>query len=233
MMWRIPPQCRSSFVPAAPHLLRDHQKKPGATIMRILLMMFLGSVLGTTVQAAETTPLAEVFVCTLQPGKTMADVDAKILSWQKDFGSQPAFKDYFAAVWTPLRANTPRDLLWIGVTDNLNEWAALAAGLCAASEAHFADVVACESALHFVSTLHEGLVIEPGDDDGIIESYSCTLRDGKTLADLAPAHDAYAKAVDALKRMDPKLAAFQSYQFQPWLATTPFDTYYVTANDDL
>lgn len=201
--------------------------------MRLFSILCLVCLLCPLVRAAETQPLAEVFVCTLRDGKTMADVDAAILSWQKDFGSQAAFDGYFAAVWTPLRANTPYDLAWIGATADLNAWATLAEGPRAASEAHFADVLTCESGLHFVSTVYEGAVVEPGDDEGIVEVFGCTLRDGKTLADLQPANDAFVKALDGLKQTDPKLAAVNLHQFQPWLDTTPYDAFYATVNDDL
>jgi hypothetical protein len=182
--------CRSEF-PLGSYLNLE------ATTMRSLCILCFFWLLSPMARAAEAPSLAEVFLCKLQPGKTMADVDATILSWQREFAVQPAFDGYFAAVWTPLRANTPYDLAWIGVTDDLNEWAALSEGPRAASEAHFADVVTCESGLHFVSTVYEGLVVESGDDEGIVEAYACTLHDGKTIGDLQSGNDAYLKAIDA------------------------------------
>jgi hypothetical protein len=204
-----------------------------ATNMRYLSVLFFLWLLSPVVRAAESVPLAEVFLCNLQSGKTMADLDTTVLSWQREFGSQAAFDGYFAAIWTPLRANTPYDLAWIGVSDSLNEWGAVAEGPREASEAHFADVVSCESALHFVSTVYEGLVPEQGDDESIVEVYGCVLHDGKTLADLQPGNDAWLKATNVMKQADAKLAAINMYQFQPWLDNTPFDTFYVVINDDL
>jgi hypothetical protein len=202
-------------------------------IMKARFSLLLAACALVVMPAFATPPVSELFLCNLNPGKTMSDLDATVASWQKSLGVDKAFDRYQASILTPLRANTPYDLIWIGSYPDLNATAEAMATIGPRSEAHFADVVTCESGLTFADTVYENMPDEPNDDDAIVEVYSCVMKEGKTLADLKTPHEAYVKAMDVLGKTDPALSAFNMYTLTPYLANTPADIVYLSVSDDI
>jgi hypothetical protein len=203
--------------------------------MRVIFGLIV-SLVSTAALAAEVGPVAEAFGCNLRGGKTMADFDAAVAGWQGAAKGIAALDSYGAATLVPIRANSPYDLLWLGVQPNLNAWAkAVQPGSEAerAALARLDEAVACESGLFLSAPLRDALAVEESDNEAVVETYACTLNDGKTMADLAAAHAAYAKAGDALSAIDPGLGAYNAVQWTPYLANVPYDVAYFVVFDDL
>ena len=188
------------------------------------------------VLAKETGPVAEVFGCKLNPGKTMTDFDAATKFWQQQVAGIRELDNYLAAVLVPFRARSEYDVLWMGYDDNINALAhgdtAYMAKGGAEVEARFAAAARCDSGLFWTKVLNDTLPEEPNDDNALLELYSCTLRDGKTLGDLEAAHTTFAAANKALHASDAKLANFRFRQLIPYFADTPYDVFYISVNDD-
>jgi len=64
-------------------------------------------------------------------------------------------------------------------------------------------------------------------------AYQCTLKQGKSVADVNQANAVRLKSVEAAKATDPTLAEFSAYMLTPWIANTPYDVVYLVVNDDL
>jgi hypothetical protein len=207
--------------------------------MARIFMLFLGVLGAGLVLAAETDPVVEGFVCNLNAGKTMADFDKATTFWNTQMDKIPGGDSYFAVVMTPLRANPPGDLIWIGSYGNLNDWAKNEAAYEASSEgqaaeAGFDKVVKCRSGLWFSSALHEGLPpAAVGDEPGVVETYQCTLRKGKTMSNVEHANATWKAYTDAAAQTDPTLGKYSAYMMTPWLADVPFDLIYLVVNDSL
>jgi hypothetical protein len=207
--------------------------------MARIMILILGALVTGSAFAAETDTVIEGFVCNLNAGKTMADFDKATAFWNSQMDKIPGGDAYFAVVMTPLRANPPGDLIWLGSYGNLNDWAKNEAAYEAsaegqAAEAGFDKVAKCRSGLWFSQALHEGLPpATVGGDPGVIETYQCTLRKGKTMPNVEHANATWKAYIDAAKQTDATLAKFSAYVMVPWLADVPFDLAYLVVNDNL
>jgi hypothetical protein len=206
--------------------------------MNRFITLIVAACFALSAQAAETDTVTEGFACTLKPGKTMADFDKTTAFWQKQMASIPGSNESFAAVLTPLRADTPVDVFWLGSETNLNAWAKNTAAYYAsaegnAAEAEFDKVASCESGLWFSRPVHEGLAAPAAGDTSVIEAYQCKLKDGKTIANVENAHAKWRQYVESAKSTDPSLAKFSAYVLTPWLAQTEYDLVYLVVNDNL
>ena len=160
-------------------------------------------------------PIVDVFGCNLIEGRTMADFDRAATAWADQSDRVPANAGYFAAVLKPFRGAAPYDVVWVGSSPDMDDWAkAGAAGMGSAEEraalAGIDAAVSCESALFAETTMYEGLKDEPGDVDAVLESYVCSLRPGKTLKDVDSYDAAFVAASKALK-----LSTYSSYRWAP------------------
>jgi len=205
--------------------------------MKRAMTFLVGLSLAASAMAAEVGPVAEVFVCKLKPGKTLADFDAATAVFNKIADGMEAYKSYFAARLVPYRTDTPYDVVWIGRSPTLNAWAKTAdASLTKpmhASDEAFDAVATCQSGLYFTSLLHDALPNEKDDVDTVIEAYSCKLNDGKTVADLDEPHRLYKEAVKAMAKADPTTANFIMVEWERWLANDPDEITYLQVNDDM
>ena len=195
------------------------------SISCLVMAMFAWSV-----QAAETGTIAEVYGCTYREGKSLDDLNAAAAQWLKEFDKVEAGKNYFAAILTPVRSNSPYDAVWIGSNPNLNDWAkseeaANGSAALQTSQAGFDAVADCSSGLYWSATLLNELPVENDDNDSVIEVYACTTSNGKTAADVEAAEKLVVDASKGLK--------FATYRLTPWLANTPFDRIYLNVSDDL
>ncbi len=208
---------------------------------RFSLLLLLGcwSLSSRPAYAAETDAVVEIFACTLKPGKTMADFDAATKFWQTEMKKiGPAQQSYFGVVFTPIRANAPADVYWLGTHPNLNAWARGHAEYAASAggqsaDARFDAVSTCKSGLYFSKALREALPDEEGDVTAVAESYSCTLKPGKTMANVESALAVWNGQVEKLKAADSTAANFSAYMLTPWLANTPVDVLYLVISDDI
>ncbi len=205
--------------------------------MNRFITLIAAACLASAAQAAETDAVVETFGCTFNPGQTMADFDKATTAWQADMDKIPGGNEYFAAVLTPLRANTQGvNVFWLGSSANLNAWAKNTAAYDASAEgraaqARFDKVAKCNSGLYFSKTVHEGL---PPPADGamgtsVIEGYQCTLKEGRTMTNAAHANDVWAAYLAA----NPGSAKINAYMFTPWLANTPYDLVYLVVNANM
>jgi len=99
--------------------------------------------------------VVETFVCTVNAGSTMADVDAAVAFWKAQIpktGSE-ALGKYQATLLRPFRGNSGQaDFAWIGASPDLTTWARggmdyLASKDGQAADARFQKVSSCRNAV--------------------------------------------------------------------------------------
>ena len=207
--------------------------------MTRIMILVLGALVAGAAVAAETDPVVEAFVCNLNSGKTMADFDKATAFWNTQMDKIAGGDQYMAVVMTPIRANPPGDLIWLGSYGNLNDWAKNEAAYEASAEGQAADAgfdkaIKCRSGLWFSQALHVGLPpATVGGAPGVIETYQCTLRKGKTMANVEHANTVWKAYTDDAVKADPALGKFAAYMLTPWLANVTFDLVYLVVNDNL
>jgi len=96
--------------------------------------------------------LLETYACTLNPGKNMDDVAAAVDHWHGVISGINGFENYDAYMATPYIANTPVDLFYLGVHNNVTDFAAhttayLDSPGAAEADRRLAEVHDCESSL--------------------------------------------------------------------------------------
>ena len=186
--------------------------------------------------AAETPPAVQVFACNYVDGKGIADLDEATAFFNAqiekigsaDLSASRAF------LWEPYVATTDRDVLWFANYENLN---ALGRALDAidnssegqAANAKFNEVVECDSAILFSETLYEGEGETVTDNQALLESYVCTLHDGKTLDDARAVGKDWAALIATL----PTTGAMLAFMRTPLIANVPFDLTYLLVHDDM
>ncbi|MEQ8859308.1 MAG: hypothetical protein RIC56_11740 [Pseudomonadales bacterium] len=182
---------------------------------------------------ADTGPVMETFRCDFHEGKGPDDIwaSAEFFNQQVDKMNSEALNSYFAAVLLPFRASMEGDYGWIGEWPSLRTMARglqdyYASPLSAAVEKRFAEVADCRANTWFV----EDLVDNYPDDDATplqdaVEIYSCTLRDGVTMAQVSSAEQAFVKANGE--------APVAVQRWTPFLANTPADLAYLVAHEDI
>jgi len=106
-------------------------------------------------EADDTEVVIEAFGCTLNPGKTMADVAPAHKAYQAVTAALSAagVGNFDTVQWTPYLANAPFDLAYLTVHDDMNAFAATnsmywTSKEAAAAEAEWAKVLKCKSGLY-------------------------------------------------------------------------------------
>jgi len=178
-------------------------------------------------------PLIEVFGCKLNEGRTMVDFGIAAEAWRAQIDKVPAAASYFVALLTPLRGDTPNDVVWIGSNPSVADWAKSEAAQNASADmvaalAGIAANVSCESALYLETPMYDGLKDKPGDRDAVIETYGCNLKPGKTMKDADADDAAFLAAAKALKP-----TTYSSYRWTPFYGKATYDVVYLGVNDDL
>lgn len=202
----------------------------GKTSMKRTISCLVIATFAWSAQAAETGTIAEVYGCTYREGKSLDDLKAAAAQWLKEFDKVEAGKNYYAAILSPIRSNSPYDVVWIGSNPNLNDWAkseeaSTGSAALRASQAGFDAVADCSSGLYWSATLLDELPVENDDNDAVVEVYACNTSDGKTAADIEAAEKLIVEASKGLK--------FATYRLTPWLANTTYDRMYLSVSDDL
>jgi hypothetical protein len=207
------------------------------TIVPSILLFTLALNYAQVVQSeemAETPAVVESFSCNFIDGKGSKDLDSAVSYWQSQMGKIDSadLKNYFAAIITPVRSSTDADFLWLGATPNLNSFARGTAAYAAsdagqAADARFAKMSRCKSNLFFSEQVYTGSSPGEGNTDFVLEGYGCTLRKGKTMANVVAA-EAYFTAMFAAMKSEANV-----YRWTPYIANTPADLVYLVAHNDL
>lgn len=186
--------------------------------------------------AAETPPVVQVFACNYIEGKGIADLDeaTDFFNAQIDKIGSADLSASQAFLWEPHVANTDRDVLWFANYDNLN---ALGRAHDAignspegqAANAKFDEVVDCDSAILLSETLYDGEGDPVSDNQALLESYVCTLNDGKTLDDARAVAKDWAELIATL----PTTGGFLAFMRTPLIANVPFDLSYLLVHDSM
>ena len=185
-------------------------------------------------EMAETPAVIESFRCDYASGKDAGDLDSAVSYWQAQMEKIDSadLKNYFAAVITPLRSNDDADFYWLGAYANLNAFsrgsvAYMASDEGQAADARFEKMSTCVSNLYFSEMLYIGTPPEEGNNDFILEGYGCTLKKGKTMANVMAVEQAFTNAAKAMK------SPVNVYRWSPFISGTDADVVYLVAHDDL
>jgi len=155
------------------------------------LLCAVSTLFSLSLAAAETN-VVEAFACTLQPGKTMKDVEAvaNYFAAERSKIASPALQKMVSRTWTPTVGRVPFDFVWFNSNLTYTEWGAATKAFNASPVgadvlARFNAVADCPSTgLYATEMLFNNLADKPFDGDAVvIESFLCTLHEGKSLAD--------------------------------------------------
>ncbi|MCZ6501401.1 MAG: hypothetical protein O6945_02680 [Gammaproteobacteria bacterium] len=213
--------------------------KPSRKIIPTLLLLAFALIFAQVAQSdhhevVETPAVVEGFRCDFTGNNDAKDLDSAVSFWQSQMEKidSPDLKNYFAAVLTPIRSNNTADFYWLGAHANLNAFARGNAAYMAseagqAANARFQKISTCVSNLFFSENLYQGTPPQEGDNDFVLEAYGCTLKHGKTMANVQAAE---AGIVGVLKAQGSKINVFR---WTPFLSGLPADVVYLVAHDDL
>ena len=186
--------------------------------------------------AAETPPAVQVFACNYLEGKDSTDLDeaAAFFNAQIEKIGSADLSASRAFLWEPNVASTERDVLWFANYDNLNALARANDAIAdspdgQAATAKFNEVVDCDSAILLSETIYEGEGDPVSDNRALIESYVCTLNDGKTLDDARAVVKDWAALIETL----PTTGAMLAFMRTPLIANVPFDLSYLLVHDSM
>lgn len=142
--------------------------------------------------AAETN-VVEAFACNYNTGKSMKDLQAvtEFYTAQRSKIPSPALQKMVSRIWTPILGNVPYDFVWFNSNLTYREWGEMskafaASEVGAAVQAKFDEAATCaRSGLFAQEALFNNLDSKPFGRNAtvVIESFLCTLNDGRTMAD--------------------------------------------------
>jgi hypothetical protein len=190
-------------------------------------------------QAAEATQIIEGFGCTFLEGKGMDDLNDAIEFYQSKITviKSPEFHKMGSVLWLPYRGRVGVDFVWINNNVTLSEWGKSSVAYDSskegqAADAKFFEMSTCGSGLATSEVIFATEDRELADDgEVLIESYSCNLREGQTLAASDAAIEAwrpvFASAVNGKK------AASVVLRRVPIISGRGYDLSYVAVWDDL
>ncbi len=142
--------------------------------------------------AQETPTVGEVFLCTFHEGKSWPDLEAATAVYNSavaESGIEPANE----FVWRPFRSQADFDFLWAAYYPDLKAWGRGVTGYMGSEAGAVADtlwaaVADCDSAMTLVENIYDSDGLQSASRDprnpNALESYVCTLNEGKTMADL-------------------------------------------------
>jgi hypothetical protein len=95
------------------------------------------------------------------------------------------------------------------------------------ADARFAKVAKCTSNMYFSEQIYAGAPPEEGDTEAILQAHFCTLKKGKSRANIM----ALEKMIVA--RSEKLNAKTNVYRLTPYMANVPADIIYLVGHDDL
>jgi hypothetical protein len=143
-----------------------------------------------SVRAAEAPEIIEGFGCTFLEGKGMDDLNDAVEFYQSKIKriKSPEFHKMGSVLWIPYRGSAGVDFVWINNNVTLSEWGKATVAYDSskegqAADAKFFEMSTCASGLAISEVIFATEDRELADSGGVlIESFSCNLRDGQTLA---------------------------------------------------
>jgi hypothetical protein len=197
-----------------------------------LLMSVLVIFIPWQLQAAETPPVIEIFDCNYNSGQDRDDLDKAVDFWQAKMANVEGSENYFAALFSPIRATSDFDIHWVGGNANLNEWAAnvnrfIGSDEGQAAQDRFDKVLTCETNLFSSKEIYIGDPPQPDDTFAVAEAYGCNLRTGKTMLNAGAIESSFATIA---KEMGSKVNV---YRWAPLVANVEWDVIYIIGHDDL
>ena len=85
----------------------------------------------------------------------------------------------------------------------------------------------CKSNMYFSEQIYEGMQPTEGDTEAIIQTYSCTLKKGKTMTNVMAFESIVNERNKALG------AKSNAYRWLPYMADVPADLIYLVVYDDI
>jgi len=134
----------------------------------------------------------ETYLCTLNPGKTMADVDAVNATWSAAVAEGPY--NGFSIQLTPRYSNVPYDVLFFDyfALDQLAEYQEWYDNNGQDTNAAFREVVSCQTSLNGSYQAYVSEAILQDDNQAFVSLNWCTIRDGVSAEALAAERNAFA-----------------------------------------
>ena len=177
----------------------------------------------TPLQAAETGPVREYFVCNFTNGAGMPELMEATDYFVSQLDATPSLERRPTFLWAPVRANTSADFMWFTSYPNLNALGAqmdafFDTGVGPDVQARFDAISSCESGTSTIEQIFEGDDMPATVDTAALEVYACTLNPGKSWSDLDAAISTWHDHVKALGTVEDA----QVYLERPLLANTPF-----------
>ena len=141
--------------------------------------------------ARAATNVIEAFACNFLPGKSMDDLRAATdyYTSQRSKIDSPALQKLVSRVWTPAFGAVGFDFVWFNSNMTLSEWGEMrnsytASSIGAEIQARFDAVSECaRSGVYAQAALVINLAEKPITGGAVIESYTCDLHPGRSLAD--------------------------------------------------
>lgn len=201
--------------------------------MKFRFLILLGLTLVLPAWGAEAPPMiSEVTACNLKDGKSMEDVDRSVADWVEKAAPLPHNRDYRAAFLKPFRGPAKFDVYWMGFFPGMSGFATNTIATEASSEeTALIDAINsnldCVTAMYTTSSLFANLQLDAADKEDLVEVYICSLRSGKSEADVLAADKAWADALTAAK------LPIVSTRFLPVFDQGSVYTAYLNVHEDL
>jgi hypothetical protein len=203
-------------------------------LKKVVLPLLLLVPMTGQVYAAETGGVVETFSCNYNSGKGANDLDGAVGFWQSQIKklNSADLNKYFGSVVTPIKGGSGADWFWLGGSPDLNTYTRGQNDYNTSSEgqaadARFAKVATCTSNMFFSEQIYAGAPPVEGDTNAIIQSYGCTLKKGKSMANVLVAEQMI------IARSEKLNAKTNIYRLTPYMANVPADIVYLIGHDDL
>ncbi len=203
-----------------------------AAILVIALLAFTAPI-----AAEETATVGEAFLCTFHEGKGWDDLGIAIDVYNDAVARSGIQTPANEFIWRPLRSQVEFDFLWAAYTENMSAWGRNMAAYLESeggslADAVFDSVIECESAMAFVELIYDSDGHQQASRDSrnpnALESYACSLNEGKTWADLMAATELWHGYVTKLG------IPMDTYRRTPLIGNTPeIDVLYFAVHPNL
>lgn len=158
-------------------------------------------------QAQETGPVREYFVCNFNDGAGFPELMEATDYFVSQLDATAGLERRPTFLWTPIRANTSADFMWFANFSNLNAFGAqmdafAASGVGQDVQSRFDAVASCQSGMTTISQIYDGGNMPQDADTAALESYACTLQPGKSMGDLQTVISTWHDHVQGLGTVD-------------------------------
>ena len=200
------------------------------SILAVLVTVML---LNVSTQAAETGEIREFFACNYLEGKDIDDLMSARDFLVEQFDELGV--DYGNTIlWTPYKTNNELDFLWFNNYANLNQYGSQSEIFDDSLQGQhalqrFNNIVLCTSGLVTQEQIYDGGSPPVTSPSAMVFSAACTLRPGKTMADVTPAVNHYVQVLDDLGTH----SAYVAYMQTPIISSAGRDVYFYGVYDSI